>query len=282
MARACLRKMLSSEELNRIYRQAYLPEHLPEYVEAISGAQAHLLGNYLCFTRNTHLIFIGYPLGVNSDDTARAYSTACEQFEPSTVALIAPDIWLPPAGIEMQSRDSYYRCRLPLERIEPKTAYMVRRAERELTLGHGSFQKEHKKLVRAFLKAHRLTAAQTDLYQHIDRYLKHSSTGRILEARRRDVLVAFTVVDLGSADYAFYLFNFRSHRENVPGASDLLFKAMVDLAQSEGKKAVNLGLGVHAGIRRFKEKWGGAPFLPYRSAWVGRKAPDFGELAQKL
>ena len=274
--------MLSSEELNRIYRQAYLPEHLPEYVEAISGAQAHLLGNYLCFTRKAHLIFIGYPLGVNSDDTARAYSSACEQFEPSTVALIAPDIWLPPAGIEMQSRDSYYRCRLPLEKIEPKTAYMVRRAQRELTLGHGSFQKEHKKLIKAFLKAHRLTAEQTYLYQHIDRYLKHSSTGRILEARRRDVLVAFTVVDLGSADYAFYLFNFRSHRENVPGASDLLLKSMLDLAQSEGKKAVNLGLGIHQGIRRFKEKWGGAPFLPYHSAWVHRKVPDWGELAQKL
>ena len=274
--------MLSSEELNRIYRQAYLPEHLPAYVEAISGAQAHLLGNYLCFIRKAHLIFIGYPLGVNSDDTPRAYASACEQFEPSTVALIAPDIWLPPAGVELQSRDCYYRCRLPLETIEPKTAYMVRRAERELTLGHGSFQKEHKKLVKTFLKAHQLTVEQTYVYQHIDRYLKHSSTARILEARRQDVLVAFTVVDTGSADYAFYLFNFRSQKEKVPGASDLLFKAMVDLAQSEGKKAVNLGLGIHQGIRRFKEKWGGAPFLPYHSAWVHRKVPDWGELAQKL
>ena len=274
--------MLSSEELSRIYRQAYLPEHLPDYVEAISGAQAHLSGNYLCFNRETHLIFIGYPLGVKSDDTARAYSAACRQFEPSTVALIAPDIWLPPADIEMQSRDSYYRCLLPLEKIEPKTAYMVRRAERELTVGHGSFQREHKKLVKAFLKAHQLTAEQTYLYQHMDRYLKNSATARILEARRRDALVAFTVVDLGSADYAFYLFNFRSLTENVPGASDLLLKSMLDLAQSEGKKAVNLGLGIHQGIRRFKEKWGGAPFLPYHSAWVRRKGADWGELAQKL
>jgi hypothetical protein len=274
--------MLSSEERNRIYRQAYLPEHLPDYVEAISGARAHLIGNYLCFTRKAHLIFIGYPLGVNSDDTPRAFSSACKQFEPSTVALIAPDIWLPPTEIEKQFRDSYYRCELPLEKIEPKTANMVRRAERELNVGHGSFQKEHKKLVKAFIRAHPLTAEQTYLYQHIDRYLKHCSTARILEARKRNVLVAFTVVDVGSADYAFYLFNFRSHKEKIPGASDLLLKAMLELAQSEGKKAVNLGLGIHEGIRRFKEKWGGAPFLAYHSAWIERKAPDWNELAQKL
>jgi hypothetical protein len=274
--------MLNREERNRIYRQAYLPEHLPDYVEAISGAEAHLLGNYLCFTRKDHLIFIGYPLGVDSGDTPRVYSSACEQFKPSTVALIAPDIWLPPAGVEIRSRDCYYRFRLPFETVEPKTANMVRRAKRELALRQGSFRKEHKKLIKAFLKDHQLTAEQTYIYQHIDRYLKHSSTARVLEARRQDVLVAFTVVDLGSADYAFYLFNFRSQKENAPGASDLLFKAMLDLAQCESKKAVNLGLGVHTGIRRFKEKWGGAPFLPYHSAWVDRKPPDFGELAQKL
>jgi len=275
--------MLSNEQLNRIYRQAYLPEHLPGYVEAISDAQAHLVGNYLCFTRKAHLILIGYPLGADSGDTARAYSSACEQFEPSTVALIAPDIRRMVTGlVEIQSRDCYYRCRLPLETVEPKTANMVRRAERELTLSHGSFQKEHKKLIKTFLKTHQLTAEQIYIYQHIDTYLKHCSTARILEARKQGVLVAFTVVDTGSADYAFYLFNFRSQKEKVPGASDLLFKAMVDLAQSEGKKAVNLGLGIHQGIRRFKEKWGGVPFLPYCSAWVDRKAADWGELAQKL
>ena len=274
--------MLRSEELYRIYRQAYLPEHLPDYVEAISGAQAHLIGNYLCFTRKAHLIFIGYPLGVDSDDTPRAYSSACEQFDPATVALIAPDIWLPPAGVEMQSRDSYYRCRLPLAAVAPETAYMVRRAERELTVNRGAFQKEHQKMAKAFRKKHELTVEQRFIYKHMDRYLKHSSTARILEARRQGVLVAFTVADMGSADYAFYLFNFRSQEAHVPGASDLLFKAMLDLALSEGKKWINLGLGIHKGIRRFKEKWGGVPFLPYHSAWIERKAPDWGELSQKL
>jgi hypothetical protein len=127
-----------------------------------------------------------------------------------------------------------------------------------------------------------LAPEQVQVFKHVERYLAQSSTAHLLEARKQDVLVAFSVVDTGAADYAFYLFNFRSQMENVPGASDLLFKAMLELAQSESKKAVNLGLGVHSGIRRFKEKWGGVPFLPYRAAWVDRKGSDFGQLAHKL
>ena len=94
--------------------------------------------------------------------------------------------------------------------------------------------------------------------------------------------MAFNIVDLGAADYAFYLFSFRSSKINVPGASDLLFHAMVNLAQTEGKKAVNLGLGVNAGIRRFKEKWGARPFLNYSSVLVDKREVDIGRLAKKL
>jgi len=274
--------MLSSADSSRIYQHAYLPEHLPEYVESISGARPHLHRNYLCFTRKSHLIFIGYPLSGPPDDAPRAYTSACERFDPSTVALIAPDIWLPPASVEMQPRDSYYRLNLPLKTIDSKTANMVRRAGKELTVRHAKFMRAHKKLVKAFLKDHRLTAEQIYVYNHIAQYLAGSASAHLLEAKKGDILVAFTVVDTGSADYAFYLFNFHSKKEYIPGASDLLFKAMVDLAQSEGKKAINLGLGIHAGIRRFKEKWGGEPFLAHNAVLVQRKPVVFGKLADKL
>ena len=68
----------------------------------------------------------------------------------------------------------------------------------------------------------------------------------------------------------------------MPGASDLLFHEMVNLARAEGKMAVNLGLGVDAGIRRFKEKWGGEPFLDYFSAIIDKNQVDIGNLAKKL
>jgi hypothetical protein len=38
---------------------------------------------------------------------------------------------------------------------------------------------------------------------------------------------------------------------------------IVERAQAEGKRYVNLGLGVNAGITFFKTKWGAAPFLKY-------------------
>jgi predicted DNA-binding WGR domain protein len=277
--------MLNREDSSRIYQYAYLPEHLPGYVERISGARPHLHGNYLCFSRKTHLIFIGYPLGVPSDDTPGAYTSACERFDPSTVALIAPDIWLDSETVEMQPDDSYYRLDLPLESIHPEVAYMVRRAEKELQIRYGRFGKEHKKLIKKFIQNHNFTAAQIQIFRHVGNYARRSKSARLIEARRADRLAAFTIADMGSARHAFYLFNFRSSEIVVPGASDLLFNEMVRFAQSEGKEGINLGLGIHAGIRKFKEKWGGVAFLPYRSAFVYRRqsaGSELGELADKL
>jgi hypothetical protein len=159
---------------------------------------------------------------------------------------------------------------------------MVRRAERDLSLTHGVFNKPHKRLIKEFVKNHDLSKVQAHIYKHIHTYLKRSTSTRILEARKGDQLAAFTVVDLGSEDYAYYLFNFRSSKFKIPGASDLLFKEMVALAHAEGKKAINLGLGINTGIRRFKEKWGGTRFLSYNSVLVRRETLELGGLANKL
>ncbi len=274
--------MLSNAERDLIYRNAYLPEHLPYYVEAISGAQPYLQDNYLCYYRNKHLIFIGYPLGNNAVDCARTYASACERFQPDTVAIIAPEIWLPPQTFDEQPKDSYYRLNLPLKQLDPAVAYMIRRAQRELQVSEGEFGRKHRKMVKAFLSAHKMTSEQIYVFKHIPHYLKNSAGARLIEARKENSLIAFTIVDLGSADYAFYLFNFRSAKIKVPGSSDLLFNEMVNLAQAEGKSAINMGLGIHAGIRRFKEKWGGLPFLSYASALVHRKPMDLDRLANKL
>ncbi|MGD9032621.1 MAG: hypothetical protein PVJ69_02510 [Desulfobacteraceae bacterium] len=274
--------MLDKEERRLIYDHAYLPEHLTDYVEAVSGAEAHLLDDYLCFKRRNHLIFIGYPLKNKKSNTQKAYDAACERFRPTTVAIIAPQIWLPAQTYEAQPEDTYYRLKLPLESVDPEVSYMVRRAGRELRVEEGEFGKEHKRLVKNFISGHGLSQEQMEIYKAMPRYVKRSRSARLLEARKGDDLVAFNIVDMGSADYAFYLFNIRTVKENVPGASDLLFHEMVHLAQSEGKKALNLGLGIHPGVRRFKEKWGGTPFLAHASALVTRKPLEMGRLADKL
>lgn len=275
--------MLNTEERRLLYEHAYLPEHLPDYVEAISGAEVHLqTDGYLCFSRGSHLIFIGYPLKDETSDIERAYQVACERFHPSTIAIIAPKIWLPPDTYEALPEDSYYRLELPLVSIDAEVAYMVRRAGRELCVKEGVFGKEHKRLVKGFISARQLSQEQEKIYKAIPSYLKRSKAARLLEARKGDDLVAFNILDTGSHHYAFFLFNVRSMKSHVPGASDLLFQEMVHLAEREGKGALNLGLGIHPGVRRFKEKWGGKPFLTHASALVTRKPLEMGRLADKL
>jgi hypothetical protein len=274
--------MLSEEEHQRIYRQAYLPEHLPDYVTAISGAEPHLIKNHLCFCRHRHMLFIGFPLADSTGDTVQAYRFACERFKPATVSIIAAEIWLAEDDCEKQPPDSYYRVKLPLDALQAEVAYMVRRARRDLAVTRGRFGRDHKRLVKAFLSSRQFTPEQIHLFKRLHYYLKESASAVLLDARKDGRLAAFTVLDLGSADYAFYLFNLRSTKLNIPGASDLLFLEMVAVAQSNDKKTINLGLGVNAGIRRFKEKWGGEPFLSYEAAVVYREANGLGGLAQKL
>ncbi|MDI6814819.1 MAG: hypothetical protein QMC90_01870 [Dehalococcoidales bacterium] len=275
--------MLTAKEHSTIYQHAYLPEHLPPYVEGISGAKPYLVHDYLCFTTGNHLIFIGYPLGIELTNAQQAYQSACDRFQPATVAVIAPKLWFPRQTCEKQQEDAYYRFDLPIERVRSEVDYMVRRAAREVQVVPGRFGKEHRELVKCFLSEHNVTQEQKAIFERIPYYLERSETARLLEARRGDgALVAFTITDLGSAEYAFYLFNFRSTKENVPGASDLLFYKMVSLAQSEGKRAINLGLGINPGIRRFKEKWGAILFLPYTSCLVRRHPIELETLAQKL
>ena len=274
--------MLSSNEHNRIYRQAYVSEHLPDYVGAISGGEPYLFQDYLCYFQGNHLLFIGYPLVDKPAEVSRVYQAACERLNPGTVMLIAEDLsWLPEKN-QTHAADQYYRLDLPLKHLNPDVAYMVRRAERDLRIETGQFGREHKKIIKDFIGRQNLTDEQIHIFKHVQHYLKGSKTAHLLEVRKAGRLVAFSVVDMGSARYAFYQFNFRSAKITVPGASDLLFNEMVQLAQSEGKQAINLGLGIHPGIRRFKEKWGGEPFLAHHSVLIQRQPVGMGKLADKL
>lgn len=274
--------MLTSKECDMVYDHAYLPEHLPDYVGSVTGGEPYLEGGHLCFLRKNHLTFIGYALGADALETPEAYESACRRFKPATVALIASEIRLPTETYEPRGTDQYYRLDLPAASPSPEVAYMVRRADRELKVGPGVFGREHGKLVKAFLSEHDFASEHKHIYKRIPRYLKKSDTACLIEARKGHTLAAFSIVDTGARGYAFYMFNFRSSRQPVPGASDLIFSEMIRTAESEGKKTLNLGLGINQGIRRFKEKWGGKVFLPYASALVRRQAMDLGRLADKL
>ena len=79
------------------------------------------------------------------------------------------------------------------------------------------------------------------------------------------------------------MFNFSSGANYVPGASDLLLFEVIQQAEAEGKKYINLGLGINPGVTFFKEKWGGVAFLPYASCLYHPTRKEFLEaLLQKL
>lgn len=267
--------MLTEAERHAVFKGAYIPEHLPDYVEGVTHAQPHIHEGYLCYTRDGVLVFVGYPLHADSferisDDLPTRLVSACERFQPATVSLIAASI---PADAHatILELDRYFRLNLPLNATGGDEAYMVRRARRDLFVGEGGFGKEHEALIEDFIAERDLSDSHKGILGRIGHYLQRSRTARLLEARKGIDLVAFSIMDLGSSDYGFYMFNFRSGSIQVPGASDLLLWEMARLATEEGKRYLNLGLGVNPGIRHFKEKWGALPFLRYNWATIQKK-----------
>lgn len=272
--------MITPNEQAFILQHAYIPEHLPHYVTAISQTEPFLLGDFVTHARGAQLIFVGYPLAENFD-VARmldALERARARFKPSRVSILAPA--LPDAVHDCTPlpTDEYYRLDVTTLVIPQKTRNMLTRARREVSTRESKFGKEHQHLVEEFLRAHRLDDATRAIFQRVSEYAQCPTTC-VVEARdARDNLVAFDIADFGAAQYAFYMFNFRATRNTVPGASDLLLAHIIERARAESKRYVNLGLGIDAGVAFFKRKWGAVPFLKHcacvqqssrADAWLG-------------
>jgi len=261
--------MIKQTQMEFIERSAYVPEHIPQYVTAVSRAEPFLFDNYIVHAKGDHLIFVGYPLKepFNEKQMGKAFENVMKCFRPESVALIAPAI--PPYmnGCDHRPSDHYYRLDLSALSISQKLRNMLTRASRELSVEKSrSFGREHKKLVDSFLKTHRVDEGTQVIFKRIDKYLSSSTTAWIFDARNsKGDLVAFDIAEFRPKDYAFYMFNFGSEAIYVPGASDLLLSEVIQQAKTEKKKYINLGLGINPGITFFKKKWGGVAFLPYAS-----------------
>lgn len=278
--------MLTKQEQDTVFNNAYIPEHLTDYVQAVSRAEPHIHEGYLCYSYDMVLIFIGYPLHARpwlplDQDFLATLESACQRFRPRTINVIAPG-FQPDGQTNLQPDDHYYQLDLPLATVGSEEAYMIRRAARELNVAEGVFSREHEALIEDFIRERDLGSAHREIFRRIPQYLNRSQSARLLEARKGSELVAFTILDLGSADYGFSLFNFRSLDIPVPGASDYLFQEMAKLAHLEGKRHLNLGLGVNPGIRQFKEKWGAVPFLPYRCFTIQKERRGLFDIMREM
>jgi len=259
--------VLSASEQDFIAENAYVPEHVPAYVCAISSAEPFLIGDYLCYRAESGIVFIGYPLNTAFDEAgmAQALSTAISRSAPESVAVTAPSLSVLEASCRAVENDRYYRLDLSAQRLNREVEGMIRRASRELEVERGArCGEEHRRLIAEFAGSRAFTDETRSIFERIPAYVSSASTVAVFSARDRDGnLVAFDVAEFGARDYAFYQFNFISRSRYVPGAADLLLHEVVRAARTQGKRYVNLGLGINEGVARFKRKWGGVPFLDY-------------------
>jgi hypothetical protein len=260
--------MISAEDEEYILTRAYVPEHIVNLMVSISRGEPFFIEDHLGFVKDNWLIFVGYPLDGNfsQDRCDKTLKQAVETYRPEYLWFIGPQI---PASLldsaKERETDQYYRLDLKQTKPKPSLQRMADKVSKELIVERGhSISKEHEALIAELLKREKLPPRLRELYRAMPYYVAHSSSACVLNARDENGnLSAFFVVELGAKNFSTYVLGSHSKKHYVSHASDLLFLEMIKLTQEHGKNIINLGIGVNAGIRRFKEKWGGIPYLNY-------------------
>lgn len=270
--------MLGPDEKGYIFQRAHIPEHLPDYVAAVTGVEPLLFRNHVLYRQGEVLVFVGYPLeGEFTEEVLReCLAEAVQEFRPGTLSLIAPRLpdWKRPA--ERGKEDAYYRIDLRSLHPHSKVMNMIRRASTEASCEKSDhLGDEHARLIRDFIASRRLDEGTRFILERVPDYVNSVPTAVAFSARDRSGrLAAFTVAEYGTKDYGFYMFNFRSEEGAVPGVSDLLLHEAMLAALVRGKSFMNLGLGIHEGVAFFKKKWGAGRFLDYETCTYRLSGPQ--------
>jgi len=260
--------MLTPEKEAYVLSKAYIPEHIVSLMALISKGEPFLIEDHLSFVKDNWLILVGYPLDqrFSTERSEKIIHQTLETFQPEILWFIGPEI---PAFLlstcQERETDQYYH--LDLEKVKLKASLQraVDQASQELTIERGHLiSKGHEALISELLKREKLPPRVRELYRAMPDYVSHSSTACVLNAwDKKRKLCAFYVIELGAKHFSTYVLGTYSKKHYVPHASDLLFLEMIKLSREQMKNTIDLGLGVNQGIRRFKEKWGGVPSLPY-------------------
>ena len=262
--------MISKAQEEYILRQAYVPEHIPNLMVGVSKGEPYLIGDYVIFIKDDWLIFVGYPL--NRDCRPEFFATILQEtikkFNPTYTWFVAPEI---PDSILQSARqregDEYYKLEMGNHDVKKGLMRIVKKASEALTIEKSrQFSEEHVDLTRDFLEKESPPPRIKELFLQMTEYVPYSKTSFVLNARdQQKKLSAYYIIELGAEEFATYVVGCFSRKNYVAHASDLLFYEMTKLAKEYHKAYIHLGLGVNEGIRRFKKKWGGFPFLKYES-----------------
>jgi len=260
--------VITPEEEAYVLETAYIPEHIINLMAPISKGEPFLIEEHLGFVKDNWLIFVGYPLDENFSQgrSERVLEQAVKKFRPGVLWFIGPEI-LPSLldSCEERETDRYYTLDIEQTKLKPSLQRVADKASKELTVERSrSLSKEHEALIAELLKREKLPPRVRELYRAMPDYVTRSSSACTLNVWDKNrKLSAFFVVELGGKNFSTYVLGCHSKKHYVPHASDLLFLEMINLTREHGKHTIHLGLGVNAGIRRFKEKWGGVPSLNY-------------------
>ena len=279
--------MLSAKEEAYILNRAYVPEHCVHLMTSVSGGEPFLMDDFFICRKANWLILIGYPLAENfSSDLLKAvFSKVKKTFNPEFMSLITPQM---PSSLAANCRerqsDVYYTLETRAPTIRSPVKRNLRKARQNLRVQLSpSMKSDHYNLMQEF-------AARTSLSKRVERllfkmpdFVAAADKAFVLNAwNKDDQLSAFYVVDLEASKFSNYIIGCHSKKNYVVGASDLLCFELIKLSLEYHKPYIHLGLGVNAGIRRFKEKWGALPTRQYEMGELKAKKLSFLNILRDL
>jgi len=260
--------MITEEQERDTLARTYVPEHLVGLMTLVSGGEPFLVEDYLCCRVGDLVIVAGYPLKgrFRADEFERFLHRVIKIFRPREIVSAAPE--LPPSfGFACSERESDVYYTLDLGRMSVRDAAR-RSVAKALRLGFAErtsrLDAAHRALAEEFIERVDPPPRVATLLFRMWEYVGRCDGALVVNVwSKGGSLAAFYVVDLTARDFSTYVIGCHSRRNYLSGASDLCFHEMIEASREAGKTYIHLGLGVNEGVRRFKEKWGGVPTIPY-------------------
>jgi hypothetical protein len=245
----------------------------------VSGGEPFLIDDYFICHRDNWIILIGYPIedNFNLKNFDAVVFKVREKFHPDFVSLVAPE--MPPAltsTCQESESDAYFTLQTQKAVIRSPLKRNLKKARQNLRVeSSSSMQEAHQVLMQEFVERTQPSDRVKRLLFKMPEFVARAETAFVLNAwDKANKLAAFYVVDFEARQFSNYIIGCHSMVNYVLGASDLLLFELINLSLEFNKDYIHLGLGVNAGIRRFKEKWGGVPTRRYEMCELALKKPS--------
>jgi hypothetical protein len=279
--------MLTAEEKAYILDQAYVPEHCIRLMTHVSGGEPFLIDDFFICRKENWIILIGYPLKDNftPDQLEAVFAKIKKKFRPAFVSLVAPQMPSSLAATCQETEsDAYFTLQVQKPVIRSPVKRNLKKARQNLRVEFSSgMQDAHGELMHEFVGRPPLSERVQRLLFKMPEFVAGSDTALVLNTwDQANKLAAFYVVDLEAKRFSNYIMGCHSKKNYVRGASDLLLFELINLSLEHEKSYIHLGLGVNAGIRRFKVKWRAEPTRRYEMGELVLKKPSIWDTFRAL